>query len=246
MTAEDLAANTARPPRLERDRPHVWLFDMTMSAFDRLADIGAPPQHIVERADKLTDPFAARSLVARHGALRLVLAGYRGCAPEEVRVVVAPGGKPILVPGDDTSAMPLAFSVCHARDLYCVAVGRVSSLGVDLEAPRDVPRAESIAAKWFSTSEAAAVAGEAPEARTAAFLRLWTGKEALAKRHGAGLRLMGAGGHELDVDRAVSAGRLRFFRVGVEGPHPGQYQGAVASSEVIDGVEPLRWGGASN
>jgi hypothetical protein len=139
--------------------------------------------------------------------------------------------------GDGTGSGPprsLAFSVAHSGDLYGIAVGRVGSLGLDLERLRDVSRATAIAERWFGQAEARHLAGLGADDLQREFMRLWTGKEALAKCHGAGLRLMTGGEVELDVEAAVRSGRLRPF------PPGDGYVGAVASTEIIDDIEVVR------
>jgi phosphopantetheinyl transferase len=61
-------------------------------------------------------------------------------------------------------------------------------------------------------------------------MRLWTAKEALAKRHGAGLRLMSGPDADLDVEAETIAGRLTFASP------VGGYACALASSEAIRDV----------
>ena len=223
------------PPPLDEGRPHVWLLDVRVDDFDALADTGLPSTEDRRRAEAVSNAAAARGLLARRAAMRLILAGYRAVRPEEVRVVTAPGGKPVLVPGrgDADMPLPITFSVCHSGDLYGIAVGSSRSLGLDVERLRHVPRARAIAERWFGVREADAL-GQMPEDELdRAFMRLWTAKEALAKRHGAGLRLMRGDGDELDVEAALAEERLRHFEPGAE------YTGALASSEPIEEVVVL-------
>jgi 4'-phosphopantetheinyl transferase len=233
--------------RLAVERPCVWLLDVTAPGFLDLAERGLASREEQERAASLRDSAAGRRLIARRTALRLVLGRYLERDPSDVRIVTAPGGKPVLVP-DSRDASPgkgaggtgsrpprsLAFSVAHSGDLYGIAVGRVGSLGLDVERLRDVSRATAIAQRWFGQAEARHLAGLGAEELQHEFMRLWTGKEALAKCHGAGLRLMTGGEIELDVDTAVRSGRLRPF------PPADGYVGAVASTEIIGDIEVVR------
>ncbi len=175
----------------------------------------------------MTDPEAGRRLLARRATLRLVLSRYVGKAPEGLRIVTAPGGKPVLLHGT-------AFSVAHSGSLYAIGVTGAAGLGLDIEQERPVPRAGAIADRWFASAEARRLEGMPEDERPGAFMRLWCAKEALAKRHGAGLRLMtrreeGSGG-ALDVEASVAAGCLRWFDVR-EG-----YVGAVASTDPIEEI----------
>lgn len=228
MTPEDLP--DARPP--DPGTLHVWILDVTAPWYDALADTDLASEGERARAASFTRERLARSLLARRSALRCVLARYLGGAPGSVEVVTAPGGKPILLPrAGDASPPTLAFSVGHSGDLYGVAIGTASSVGFDLERRRPVPRAEAIARRWFADPEARALEALEGEEIELEFLRLWTAKEALAKRHGAGLRLMMRGDTaELDTRAAESEGRLAWLS-----PRPG-YHAAVASTEAVERV----------
>ena len=222
--------------------PHVWLVRVESPHFLAL---GEQPDLVAQglvsaedeaRAAGFLDPGAGTRLRARRVILRMILARYLKCEPAEVGIVTAPGGKPVLLPGSPGSATH-AFSVGHSGDLYSVAVGRCSSLGLDIERLRSVGRATAIADRWFGREEAARLQALEGEALELAFMELWTDKEALAKRHGAGLRLMHGQAEspdvhsELDVDRERAADRLLRIQPG-EG-----YVGAIASSEPLVDVD---------
>lgn len=234
----------------------VWILDVTAPWYDALADADLVSERERARADSFTHERLARALLARRSALRCVLGRYLRRDPASVDVVTAPGGKPVLLPRTVSGGRPgvvasdaptdagsstphsapeergtLAFSVGHSGDLCGIAVGTSSSVGFDIERRRSVPRAEAIARRWFGVSEARLLDGLDDEAMEREFMRLWTAKEALAKRHGAGLRLMMRGGAtELDTRTAESEGRLRWLS-----PRPG-YHAAVASTAVVEHV----------
>jgi len=208
---------------------HVWVLDLTEPWCDALADSGVVSEVERARARRMADAALGRKLLARRSAMRFVLGRYVGRAAAEVDVVAAPGGKPVLLPRDDRT---LAFSVGHSGDLYGIALGSAAAVGFDLERLRGVRWAGDIARRWFSQSEAEELEGLDGEALESAFMRLWTAKEALAKRHGAGLRLMMRGEvAELDIARAERSGHLRWLT-----PRP-RYRVAVASSDPIQSME---------
>lgn len=208
---------------------HVWTLDVTEPWLDALADAAIVSEVERDRAERMASRELARALLARRTVLRYVLGRYLGRPAEEMRVVAAPGGKPVLLP--DPGLPALAFSVGHADDLYGVAVGTAARIGFDVEGRREVPRAEAIARRWFGEAESRVLDGLERDARQRAFIRLWTGKEALAKRHGAGLRLMMRGDvAELDTVAAEREGRLRWIAPREE------YLVAVASSDVVERI----------
>ena len=110
----------------------------------------------------------------------MLAANHLGIAPEHVRVIRAPSGAPrIEAPG-----RALRVSLAHRDDVLLVGLaGR--PIGVDIEridAVRQPP--------WNVLAEAerkALVAIEDRAARHAAFLRIWTAKEAALKALGTGL-----------------------------------------------------------
>jgi len=82
----------------------------------------------------------------------------------------------------------LAVSISHSRTLVAVAACAVGPVGVDVEDvyPREVT---GLAHRWFDPTELEWMAGQPDE--LAAFLQLWTAKEAVGKALGQGLRKAG-------------------------------------------------------
>jgi 4'-phosphopantetheinyl transferase len=117
--------------------------------------------------------------VAGRAALRVVLAGCAGSAPEALSFELGPHGKPRLSAGP-----PFSYSNSAACGL--LAAGGDRELGVDVEQIREVPDAPDVARSAFTPEELAAwrAGGGDP---SAGFLRVWTRKEAILKALGLGL-----------------------------------------------------------
>jgi phosphopantetheine--protein transferase-like protein len=81
----------------------------------------------------------------------------------------------------------LRFNVSHSDGLALYAIARGREVGVDVEQLRELPRAERIAERFFSTEETAALKAEPAERRVEAFFTCWTRKEAYIKARGDGL-----------------------------------------------------------
>jgi 4'-phosphopantetheinyl transferase len=81
----------------------------------------------------------------------------------------------------------LHASVSHTRGLVAVAVSRLGPVGVDVEAVRPLPALE-LSRRWFATEDTDWLRGRPEERLGIGFLSLWTGKEAVAKLYGTGLR----------------------------------------------------------
>ncbi|MEV6800295.1 4'-phosphopantetheinyl transferase superfamily protein [Micromonospora rifamycinica] len=78
-------------------------------------------------------------------------------------------------------------SVSHTRGLVAVAVSRLGPVGVDVEAVRQLP-ALALSRRWFAPEDTDWLRGQPVERLGVGFLSLWTGKEAVAKLYGTGLR----------------------------------------------------------
>ena len=84
------------------------------------------------------------------------------------------------------------FSPTHTAGLVALAIGDCGPIGLDAEVPRgrDVFRLARAADRWFTPAENRRVQTaiqNRPQEAEAVFLRIWTAKEALVKRTGAGL-----------------------------------------------------------
>jgi hypothetical protein len=98
----------------------------------------------------------------------------------------APGGRPIVQPL--AGRLTPFLSAAQSRHVAVALVAPVP-VGIDVEVVRDVPDALAIARRWFGEAEVSALFDCSGRARDRLFLDLWTAREALAKWHGAGLRL---------------------------------------------------------
>ncbi len=119
-----------------------------------------------------------------HGALRTLLGRILDRPPQGLQFETGPWGRPYL------TGNPIRFSVSHSRSWALLAVGRQPRLGIDLEPVRDLNDLEGLARVAFSEPEHRALLALPPEHRPAAFFRVWTRKEAVAKALGEGLRAM--------------------------------------------------------
>ncbi|HEY4144725.1 4'-phosphopantetheinyl transferase family protein [Pinirhizobacter sp.] len=112
------------------------------------------------------------------------LGAYLGVSPADLRLGHGPFGKPAL----EGEHSRLSFSWSHTGEVALLGVAwELPELGVDIERDRPRPRLLDIAGRYFAVGETAWLAAQPPEDRQAAFLRLWTAKEAVLKAHGQGL-----------------------------------------------------------
>lgn len=171
---------------LAGEEVHVWQASLDAesarpAAFGALLSAGERA-----RAERLVSAGDRARFVVAHGLLRCIVAPYAGAAPEALSFRCGPHGKPELCgpPG----ARGVRFSMAHSRGtvLYAVAKGR--RVGIDVEAIRllDVG---SVARRFFSPEERAALDSLPGGRAIPAFFRAWTLKEAYSKARGRGTSL---------------------------------------------------------
>ena len=171
--------------------------------------IAAHPGNLLHAAARLDDDaiqvwyFDYRPAQGRQ-PLRQLLAAYLGIEADAVTLAEGEHGRPRLDPAHGSS---LDFNWSHSGEHALIAVARGISPGVDIERRRPQPRALPIARRFFGSDEADALAALPEKARDAAFLDIWTAKEALLKAHGRGI------GYGLQRLRILSTeARLRLLR----------------------------------
>jgi 4'-phosphopantetheinyl transferase len=139
-----------------------------------------------ERAGRFKVEPARRRFVASRAGLRIVLGSQLGgAAPDALRFIYAPQGKPSLRP--ENGAMGLHFNLAHSQDLALIATATDRELGVDIEANRDLQEIVGGLDRYFAESERTLLAQSGPAERINLFFQLWTRKEAVLKASGEGI-----------------------------------------------------------
>ena len=134
-------------------------------------------------------PQLSRRYTAAHTALRRILAEYAQTGPERLDIAKGPYGKPYL-----PQHPHIAFNLSHSENLALIAVTAGSTadnpirLGIDLEYCRRSPAFIKISGRYFTDAERAELPSWQSPEFAKEFLRLWTGKEAVTKCLGTGLR----------------------------------------------------------
>ena len=116
--------------------------------------------------------------------LRAVLAAYLGIHADRVVLTAGAHGRPALANTHDPS---LGFNWSHSGGHALIGIARHIEPGIDLERMRLRPRALEIAQRYFTADETAALLAMPAADRSAAFLELWTAKEAVLKALGRGI-----------------------------------------------------------
>lgn len=170
-----------------------------------------------ERAERFIRDRDRHRFVAAHAGLRLALAAETGQPPSALRFTTLAHGKPQL------ERFALSFNLSHSGDLAVVAACRGSAVGVDVETAGRLRDLDGLAGMVMTEREMEAFAALSDDRRPAAFLRLWTRKEALLKADGRGLthdpRKVDVGLDETPERVVVLGGRswtVRDIRIGAD------------------------------
>jgi 4'-phosphopantetheinyl transferase len=182
------------PPPLATGELHLWVADgddWRDCAWDKV--LSTEELARTSRYRHAVDRDRART---GRGLLRRMLGSYLDMSPADVVFERGEFGKPRLA--GDASDMTIAFNASGSAHLALFAFARGVAVGVDIEAfaatpgapgkalpsPRDI---RSMATR-FAADEAALIHGLPEADAAAAFLRLWTCKEACLKCRGTGLQ----------------------------------------------------------
>ena len=160
----------------------LYIWDLDALSLDAESDIGNLSGPEQARADRLRFERDRQRFIAGRIALRALLGRLTGEHPRDLSLSTGPHGKPFLEGGP-------AFSVSHHEQHLLIGIAPEGRFGVDLEIRRPVPDAVELARGNFSHEEIASLRKYAGPEYSAAFLRVWTRKEALLKAIGAGLSM---------------------------------------------------------
>ena len=168
--------------RMEAERALAEVFVVPIeSACTSAVLLLSPAERL--RLSEMRNEAARNEFVSLRACLRSVLSERLGCAPQSVAISVNPGGPPVA------SGSGWHFSLSHASTFGVVALSRTGPIGVDMEADHQVQDAILVARTVLHPSECEWICSHHIDMRSAAFLRLWVRKEAVAKASGQGLAM---------------------------------------------------------
>lgn len=183
-TLTAIAETRAERPQVRSEYElYTTRLDLAPRAVTALAELLSDDEQ--QRASRLVfHRDRARFIVAR-ARLRQLLGARLGVSPASVEFSYGPRGKPALAArlGD----CRLCFNVSHSEDVAVYGFALDREIGVDVEAVRELPDAEEIAARCFSPRENEAYLALSPRDRPLGFFNCWTRKEAFIKALGEGL-----------------------------------------------------------
>lgn len=176
---------TSEPPPLALDEIHVWSapLDDTRTPWTTLLGILAADERA--RAERFRLEEARRRFVVARAALRKLLGRYLRMPPDEVAFEYDTTGKPRLK--HSASPPDLHFNLAHSGELALIALARGCEVGVDVERLREVHHWQEIAQRYFHPDEIVAISALPHADQLPAFMRCWSGKEAVLKALGIGV-----------------------------------------------------------
>jgi 4'-phosphopantetheinyl transferase len=167
---------------LQREQVHIWTIERDRHAdIARLSRCLSPEEK--RRAGRLKVAERRATFIYNRAMLRSILANYADVEPDQVPLTTTAEGKPIW----DDAACSLSFNLAHCGDLAILAVSARRLVGVDVEAFDRRANYEALARQALSPRELAAYQQLPENDQPAAFLRIWTRKEAFLKAVGVGL-----------------------------------------------------------
>lgn len=180
-----LWAHFSSTPSAAKDDVHVWLADLEDPGvhLDRCAEYLSA----AERARAAQFKFAVhrQHYLIAHGALRSVLGMYLGVTAAAINFDSGPAGKPRLA--GNLSSAGLEFNLSHSGRVALIAVARGREVGIDVELIEEDFPFHSVAQRFFTRAEVAALEKLPAHLQRETFYRCWTSKEALLKAKGTGL-----------------------------------------------------------
>lgn len=163
---------------------HTWILSLTADDDVLAALWPLLARDERTRADAFRVPWARNQFVHVRGVLRLLLGEYLGRPATDIGFDYGEFGKPVLA-----HEAGWHFNVAHSGDYALLAIANGYEVGVDIEKFRASAELASLARMVLSRSETALWQTLSDEDRMRAFFATWTGKEAVAKAVGQGLRL---------------------------------------------------------
>ena len=155
---------------------HLWHLD-----FNQLSNPLNP-----QAGSVMSQSSVIQQRTTRRFYLRLLLGAYLGIPGKDIHITRRVKGRPEL---DFTLTQgELDFSVARSSGCYLIGISNGATIGVDLEiAARKAGKPMALARRYFSQSEASALAGLPEQELHRAFMHTWACKEAIVKANGLGI-----------------------------------------------------------
>ena len=169
--------------KIERDQIHVWHIDLNISSDAIDASKNYLSLDELSRADTLSNTAVQRRFIARRALLRIILAKYLSKPVLEIAFSYTPQRKLYL----GNNPLNLTFNLSHCEDECLVAISLGYNVGIDIERTGRIKNYLSVVSLSLSQYEQDEILNYPKHEQEAAFIRVWTRKEAYTKAIGDGL-----------------------------------------------------------
>jgi 4'-phosphopantetheinyl transferase len=139
----------------------------------------------INRAKRFYFQKDRERFIAGRGLLRVILSSYVGMPPDDISFTYGSNGKPGLQRQDGQPA--IEFNLAHSGGTAIFAITQDRAVGIDIESVKYEFPVESVAERFFSKVEVAALRSLPEQVKKIAFFKCWTRKEAFIKAIGHGL-----------------------------------------------------------
>jgi 4'-phosphopantetheinyl transferase len=168
---------------------HVWHASLISSEATQIKNEMLLSEDERERGSRFCFERDQRRFILRRGILRKILSLYLQAQPSELSFSYSSRGKPIL--RIQRGIKLIQFSYSHSGEMAIYAITRGTEIGIDLEKITPVEGLNEIAKRFFTEGENLQIKAAHEMARSRAFLKLWTRKEAILKATGEGIAELG-------------------------------------------------------
>lgn len=178
------AGSTSTPSCID-----VWVLSRQRFAPDRELLFALLDGREKVRAKSFRAERHQQGFVIARAVLRILIAAYCACDPNQVAFDYGPQGKPALTMPPRLSR-DLGFNLSHSGDAVLIALTRDAEIGADVEEISSGSiRSEAIADSCLNAAELHRLEHVPACEKSLLLLRLWTHKEAYLKAIGCGLSM---------------------------------------------------------
>jgi 4'-phosphopantetheinyl transferase len=167
--------------KLSKNEIHVWQIDIETQLQNLKTYCSYLSNTEEDRASKFRFESHKNNYIIRTGILRLLLANYMTCQPNEIEFKLGKFGKPEL----ENSKQK--FNLSHSKNKSLIAISQNKEIGIDIEFIDASIEAKTIATHFFSKDEIKQLYTLNDEKLAQGFFNIWTKKEAFIKAVGTGL-----------------------------------------------------------
>lgn len=179
LVLEDMLTKNEIIPGLD-----VWFggFDYPENITNMLIDCLSVEE--INRAKKFKHLYSYKRYIISRSITRWIIGSYIGKNPKEVEFTYNTYRKPYV---DELLLKGIAFNLSHSHQLFCIAIGRVKKVGIDIEYMNPTFDYQLLTDFIFTENEKRLYLTLDKRKQREYFYELWVRKESYVKAIGKGL-----------------------------------------------------------